>query len=109
MTREFTSEALEEVATRFKVLSQPTRLRILNHLRGGEKTVGALVEALETGQSNVSKHLGILHRHGLVARRQEGVQAYYRIADPAVFELCELVCRGIESDLAARQRALGSE
>jgi DNA-binding transcriptional ArsR family regulator len=101
--REFSDEALELVAERFKLLADTTRLRILNALRAGERTVGDLVSATEAGQANVSKHLGLLLRAGLVDRRKEGLNAYYRIADPRVFELCELVCDGIEAELDTRR------
>jgi ArsR family transcriptional regulator len=103
---DFGPDALDQIATRFKVLGETTRLAILNELRGGERTVSELVEALDARQANVSKHLGILHRHGLVKRRREGVHVHYRIGDPVVMELCELMCEGIARDLRARSRAL---
>jgi DNA-binding transcriptional ArsR family regulator len=106
MTRSYSDEALDLVAARFKVLSEPTRLRILDVLRSGEKSVGALVEAVGTSQANVSKHLGILHRHHMVGRRKEGVHSYYRIDDEAIFELCDLVCDAIAEELDTRRRAL---
>lgn len=107
MPREFTDETLEMVAGRFKVLAEPTRLRILNALRDGEKTVSEIVEETGSRQANVSKHLSLLDRHGMVSRRKEGLNVYYRIADPAVFELCELVCDSLEAELEARREALG--
>lgn len=107
MPREFTDETLEMVAGRFKVLAEPTRLRILNALREGEKTVSEIVEETGSGQANVSKHLSRLDRHGMVSRRKEGLNVYYRIADPAVFDLCELVCDSLEADLDAKREALG--
>lgn len=106
--REMGPETLEMVAERFKVLGEPTRLRILDALRQGEKTVGELVEEVGTSQANVSKHLGILHRHQLVGRRKEGVHSYYSISDPGIFRLCDLVCEGIEEGLDARREALDS-
>jgi DNA-binding transcriptional ArsR family regulator len=106
MARSYSDEALDLVAARFKVLSEPTRLRILDVLRSGEKSVGVLVEAVGTSQANVSKHLGILHRHHMVDRRKEGVHSYYRIDDEAIFELCDLVCDAIAAELDDRRRAL---
>lgn len=105
--RDFTDETLEAIAARFKALAEPSRLRILNALREGEKTVTELVEELEMGQANVSRHLSRLRRHRMVARRKEGTRRPYRIADPDVFQLCELVCGRIESELEGRRRALG--
>jgi len=109
MDRSFSDETLEMVATRFKVLAEPTRLRILDALRDGPRTVGGLVEEIDAGQANVSKHLAVLRRHHLVARRKEGVRSFYSIAEPAVFELCDLVCDSLERELEARRRALRGE
>jgi DNA-binding transcriptional ArsR family regulator len=107
MGREFTTELLEQVADRFKVLAEPLRLELLNVLRDRERTVTELVEQTGAGQANVSRHLALLHRHGLVNRRKEGLHVYYRIADPRIFELCELVCGSLEEDLAGRLRSFG--
>ncbi|MDP2498208.1 MAG: metalloregulator ArsR/SmtB family transcription factor [Candidatus Palauibacterales bacterium] len=107
--RRFSDEALELVATRFKVLSEPTRLRILNALRKGERTVSDLAEAAETSQANVSKHLGILRRHDLVTRRKEGLHTHYRLTDQAIFELCEIVCESLEEELESRKRAVSGD
>lgn len=96
------ADAAELIAGRFRALSDPTRLRVLDHLRrNGEASVGALTEALGTSQQNVSKHLAALRAEGFVARRKQGTSSLYRIADPAVFELCDRVCAGMESQLAA--------
>lgn len=81
------------IARRFKMLGEPYRLRLLQVLEEGEKTVGDLVVALDGNQPNISKHLQMLHDAGLVSRRREGTSIYYAIADPMVTKLCELVCR----------------
>lgn len=85
---------MDLVARRFRTLGEPLRLRILEELEAGEKTVGELVEALDGNQPNVSKHLQVLFDAGLVSRRREGTSAYYAISDPMVFKLCDLVCKG---------------
>jgi DNA-binding transcriptional ArsR family regulator len=96
-----TPEAAELIARRFRVLAEPTRLRLLDALRDREEaSVGELAEALSSSQQNVSKHLGVLGTEGFVTRRKAGTSALYRITDPAVFELCEQVCSGIEAQLA---------
>jgi len=97
MAKEFTMtpESITLVAERFKVLSEPVRLRILQALESGEQSVGALAEALETTQPNVSKHLKTLQNAGFVSRRQEGNTAWYTIVDPSVYELCDLVCSSL--------------
>ena len=80
------------IARRFKMLGEPYRLRLLQVLENGEKTVGDLATALDGKQPNVSKHLQMLHDAGLVSRRREGTSIFYGIADPMVLKLCELVC-----------------
>lgn len=88
-----TEATLELVARRFRTLGEPFRLRILQHLEQGERTVGELVDLLDGNQSNVSKHLQLLYDAGLVARRRDGNSMIYSIGDPRVFELCRTVCR----------------
>jgi DNA-binding transcriptional ArsR family regulator len=85
---------IEHVAERFRVLGDATRLSILRLLlERGELNVGEICDALEgSSQANVSKHLRILHVAGIVSRRREGTAAYYRIADPSIAELCDMVC-----------------
>lgn len=107
LAREFDDQVLELVAERFQVLAEPMRLRILNQLRGGEMSVGALVDATGGRQANISRHLSALLAQGIVSRRKEGVFAYYRIEDPKIFDLCELVCDSLQARLTARQHALG--
>lgn len=99
--QELSLEALQMVAARFRILGDPMRLRLLQALQGGEQSVGALTEAVETTQPNVSKHLKLMQDAGLVARRQEGNTVFYSIADPLVFELCELVCNSLQEQLTA--------
>ena len=88
-------EALEQVAAYFQVLSEPTRLQILNLLRQGERNVGELAELCGYTSANVSRHLTMLTQHGFVARESRGTAAYYRIADESVYALCDLVCGNI--------------
>lgn len=84
------------VARRFRTLGEPCRLRLLQELEAGEKTVGELVEALDGSQPNVSKHLASLLDAGLVSRTRSGNAMLYAISDPMVFKLCNLVCRSEE-------------
>jgi DNA-binding transcriptional ArsR family regulator len=83
------------IAQRFKVLSEPMRIKLLDRLRDGAATVHELTEALGASQQNVSKHLGVLLQAGMVSRTKHGTSARYAIADPDVFTLCEQVCGGI--------------
>lgn len=88
-------EALAQVAAYFQALSEPTRLQILNMLRQQERNVGELAQHCGCTSANVSRHLALLMQQGLVERDHRGTSVYYRIADPAVYELCELVCGNI--------------
>ncbi|QZZ21713.1 winged helix-turn-helix transcriptional regulator [Leptothermofonsia sichuanensis E412] len=87
-----TPEALSLMADFFKVLSEVSRLQIVCSLKTGAKNVTEIIEETELGQANVSKHLKMLTQAGVVAREQRGVCVYYRIANPFLFELCDLVC-----------------
>ena len=82
----------------FGVLSEPSRLALLQMLQGGPRTVSQLLEACGLKQANVSKHLSVLHDHRLVKRERAGNCIRYAIADPMIFSLCELVCGKIEQD-----------
>ena len=93
-------ELVELIARRFRVIGEPMRIKLLDQLRSGESTVLALTAAVGASQQNVSKHLGVLHDAGIVARRKEGTQVYYRVVDSGVFELCETVCGSVQRQVA---------
>lgn len=97
-------ESLEEVARYFGALSVGVRLRILNALRRGERNVGELTELAGTTQANVSKHLAVLLASGLVDKTARGTSAFYRIADPRIYDLCDVVCGQIGKRLRAESR-----
>lgn len=86
---------IESVARQFRVLGEPQRLRILQLLEAGPRTVNEVVEALGSSQPNVSRHLRELYEAGLVARRREHTQTVYSVGDPLVFRLCSLVCDSV--------------
>ncbi len=88
---------VELVAERFRVMGEPMRIRILELLGDGERTVGEITAALDATQQNVSKHLGVLLRAGIVSRRKEGTAARYAIADQMVLDLCERVCASLRT------------
>src|SRR5580765_1561662 len=99
-------EALEEVAAYFQTLSEPTRLQILNYLREGERNVGELAQLCGYTAANVSRHLAMLTKHGMVVRESRGTSVYYRIADDHIYALCDLVCGNIarQFEQTARDR-----
>jgi len=92
-TNPMSDQMMELIARRFRTLGEPYRLRLLQELESGDKTVSELVAELDGNQPNVSKHLQILHEAGLVSRRRVGTSIFYAISDPMVFKLCDLVCR----------------
>lgn len=83
---------VEQVANYFRVLGEPMRLKLLNVLRDGERCVQDLVDETQTSQANVSKHLKVMLQAGILAKRSQGTQAFYRVTDDLIFELCNLVC-----------------
>jgi DNA-binding transcriptional ArsR family regulator len=89
---------LGAVARLFGVLSEPSRLALLQALQSGPLTVTQLMETCGMKQANVSKHLGVLHNHLLVRRERSGASIRYEIADPMIFSLCNLVCGKMEKD-----------
>lgn len=101
-------ELVELIADRFRVLSEPTRIKLLDRLREGEATVLELTALVGTTQQNVSKHLNLLHRAGIVTRRKHGNFVYYRIADGTVYALCEAVCGSLQNRVDALQRVAGA-
>ena len=98
--------ALELIASRFRALSEPMRLRLLSCLMPGARTVGQLVEASGSGQANVSKHLAVLREAGMIGTRKEGPSTLCFIADPIVNELCEMMCCRLREEMEGKARAL---
>lgn len=103
-----TDEALELVARRFAVLAEPMRLRLIQALFAGERNVTELVEATGGTQANVSRHLQTLMAAHLLSRRKDGLQVFYRISDPTIPKLCELVCGSLEKTLSRQAAHLGA-
>lgn len=97
---------IEEVARLFATLSEPSRLRLLRALMREPMTVTELVEATGMKQGNVSKQLGILYDAHVLARNRQGNFIRYAIGDDRIIQLCNLVCRKIESDALARVATL---
>lgn len=98
--------ALGPVADYFKVLSEVSRLQVLCSLKSGSKNVSEIIAATGLGQANVSKHLKILAQAGIVQRQPQGVNIYYEIVDPLIFEICELVCDRLSTRLQQQSEQL---
>jgi DNA-binding transcriptional ArsR family regulator len=92
-------DLVELIARRFRVLGEPMRIRLLDHLRDGQATVGELSDALSASQQNISKHLAVLSDAGILGRRKERNYVYYRIVDEGVFALCEDICGSVQQQL----------
>lgn len=105
--QELPPAVIERIADRFRLLSDPSRLRLVNALHvDGELSVGELVERAGVTYGAVSKQLALLRSHGVLARRREGTRIYYRINDPSMSDLCDAVCKGIRDDWARWGAAL---
>ncbi len=101
-------EALTLIAKKFKLLSDPVRLQILQFLQDGEQSVNVISEALDQIQPNISKHLRMLLEGDLVSRRQEGNTVYYWISDESIFQICDVVCSGMKEKFAQKISVLNS-
>jgi DNA-binding transcriptional ArsR family regulator len=104
-----TDELLARIAERLKAMADATRLRILHALEKKELCVSDLVERAGSSQANVSKHLALLRKAGLVAGRREGGRIYYRVADGAVWQICATVCKSLDDFLERERQALGAQ
>lgn len=100
-----TDEALELIANRFRVLGEPSRLKLIRALEAGEKSVTDLMNATGLTQANASRHLQTLTHAGILGRRKEGLNVIYYIADPGIFELCHHVCGSLQQHVARHAKA----
>ncbi|NJL79937.1 MAG: helix-turn-helix transcriptional regulator [Richelia sp. SL_2_1] len=98
--------AITLMAEFFKVLSEPSRLQILCTLKSGSKNVSQIIEDTALGQANVSKHLKVLTQASIVTRTQQGINVFYEISNPFIFELCELVCDSISLQIEQQNKNL---
>lgn len=99
LPRPLPDQLIEMIAQRFRVIGEPMRIKIMDQLRDGEMTVSELVEATGATQQNVSKHLGVLHQAGIVARQKDGNFVRYSIGDETMFAMCEVVCGGLREQV----------
>ncbi|MEP7063475.1 MAG: metalloregulator ArsR/SmtB family transcription factor [Betaproteobacteria bacterium] len=91
------------VARHFSLLSEPTRLKILHAICRDERSVSQIVEATGATQTNVSRHLALMHQAGVVTRRRDGSTVFYRVDDPEFVEICRNVCVQIASRIDERE------
>jgi DNA-binding transcriptional ArsR family regulator len=91
----------------FRILGHPVRVRILELLRDGERSVGDLQNELQMDSSGTSQHLGVLRKHGVLEGRREGTSVYYTVRDPRIFQLLEVSRQILTSSLTESQAVLG--
>ena len=99
-------ELLGRIAERLKAIAEPTRLKILHTLDDRELSVGEILAAVGSSQANVSKHLAVLRREGVVGSRREGLNVFYRMIDETAFTVCRTVCDGLARQLEEQLRTL---
>jgi ArsR family transcriptional regulator len=92
----------ESAADLFRLLSTPVRLKIISAVCHGERNVSDLLAEIDTTQPNMSQHLATLYRAGVLGKRREGTQIFYRLESPRVAELCRTVCTQVAADLDQR-------
>lgn len=90
----------------FRILGHPVRVRILELLRDGERTVGDLQAELQMDSSGTSQHLGVLRKHGVLDSRREGTSVFYSVHDPRIFQLLEVSRQILTSSLTEAQAVL---
>ncbi len=93
-----TENELEKIASRFRALGEASRLKIVQCLQDGEKTVTEIVESIGLSQPNTSRHLLVLVNTKLITRRKSGLHVIYRLADDHLAQVCSIVCRSVESE-----------
>src|ERR1035437_5508263 len=91
----------------FRILGHPVRVRILELLKDGERTVGDLQNELQMNSSGTSQHLGVLRQHGILAGPREGTSVFYAVRDPRMFQLLEVSRQILTSSLTESQAVLG--
>jgi ArsR family transcriptional regulator len=74
-----------------QTLANPKRLEVIDRLRGGEKSVTELAEAMKISQANLSQHLAVMRQKGIVTTRREGLNVYYRLSNPKIIKACDLM------------------
>lgn len=97
---------VELIAQRFKVLGEPSRIKLLDVLRSGPATGADLQSVTGFSQQNVSRHLGILLEAGMVRRVKEGNRAFYSIADDTLFDLCDQICGSLRRQVTQLEALL---
>lgn len=100
---------VELIGRRLRVIGEPMRIKLLDHLVDGELTVQELTNALDASQQNVSRHLGVLHQAGILARRKRGINVCYALVDKTALELIESASLGVARQLDELSHLIDSD
>jgi ArsR family transcriptional regulator len=93
-------ETFERAAKFFGVLATPVRLKIIGELCASETNVTHLLDAIDVSQPNMSRHLNVLFKAGIVSRRRSGANVFYALANPSVVSICKAVCTEMDTEVA---------
>jgi DNA-binding transcriptional ArsR family regulator len=96
----------ESAAELFALLSTPIRLKIISAVCNGEKNVSQLLDEIDTTQPNMSQHLATLYRSGVLTKRRDGTQIYYKLQSERVATLCRAVCMQVAIELDGTNKEL---
>ena len=99
----------ESAAELFGLLSAPVRLKIISAVFQGERSVSGLLAVVDTTQPNMSQHLATLYRAGVLERRREGTQVYYKLQSERIATLCRAVCTQVSTELDGAQAMPASD
>ena len=99
----------DTVAELFSILSTPIRLKIISAVCSTEKNVSELLLEIDTTQSNMSQHLAMLYRSGVLSKRRDGTQIYYKVQSERVATLCRAVCSQVAIELDDEMPAKGKD
>jgi DNA-binding transcriptional ArsR family regulator len=97
---------LELKAEILKALAQPTRLKILQLLRNGEKCICEIVPAINGEQSNISRHISLMQKSNLVTTRKDGVKVMVKVKDPRVFEILDSISIMLRNQMSERSKLI---
>lgn len=99
MSKDESEQVFSSAAELFALLSTPIRLRLISALCNGEKNVTQLLSEIDATQPNMSQHLATLYRAGILGKRREGTQIFYRLQSQRAATLCRAVCTQIATEI----------
>jgi len=102
------TKAYEMKAEILRVLAQPTRLKILEFLRSGEKSTYEIVSAIHGEQSNISRHISLIQKNHIVTTRKDGVRLMVKVKDPRVFEILDSISIILRNQMSEQSRLIKS-